>query len=255
VRDALGSVQTLLVLGGGSEIGLATARSLASERTRSVILAARDPDRLEAAAGELRAAGASDVELVAFDATDYASHEAFVERVFDRDGDIDAVVLAFGVLGDQSQLERDAAAARELIETNLVGAVSVTIPLVLRLRRQGHGTLVVLSSVAAERPRRANFIYGASKAGLDAFAQGLADALVGTGVDVVVVRPGFVHTKMTAGLDPAPLSTTPEVVADAIATALRRPAHTVWVPSQLRAVMSVMRHLPRPLFRRIAARQ
>jgi len=255
VKDALGSVQTLLVLGGGSEIGLATARSLARERTRSVILAARDPARLEPAARELREAGASDVELVEFDAVEYASHERFVDRLFDREADIDAVVLAFGVLGDQSQLERDPAAARELLETNLVGAVSVTIPLVDRLRRQGHGTIVVLSSVAAERPRRANFIYGASKAGLDAFAQGLADSLVGTGVDVVVIRPGFVHTKMTAGLDPAPLSTTPEAVAEAIASALRRPTHTVWVPSQLRAVMAVLRHLPRPLFRRVAARQ
>jgi decaprenylphospho-beta-D-erythro-pentofuranosid-2-ulose 2-reductase len=255
VKDALGSVQTLLVLGGGSEIGLATARSLARERTRSVILAARAPDRLADAADELRNAGAADVELVDFDATDYASHGAFVDRVFERDGDIDAVLLAFGVLGDQSRLERDPAAARVLLETNLVGAVSVTLPIVERLRRQGHGTVVVLSSVAAERPRRANFIYGASKAGLDAFAQGLGDSLAGTGVDVVVIRPGFVRTKMTAGLEPAPFATTPDAVADAIATALRTSAHTVWVPSPLRAVMSVMRHLPRPVFRRLAARQ
>ena len=117
---------------------------------------------------------------------------------------------------------------------------------------QAHGTLIVLSSVAAERPRRSNFVYGASKAGLDAFAQGLGDALAGTGVDVMVVRPGFVRTKMTAGLKPAPLSTTPDAVAGAIVDGLRRGAHTVWVPPALRSVMSIVRHLPRPLFRRLS---
>jgi decaprenylphospho-beta-D-erythro-pentofuranosid-2-ulose 2-reductase len=252
MRDALGGVQTLLVLGGGSEIGLASASALARERTRRIILAARDPQRLRGAADELRAAGAAEVELVEFDATAYASHEGFVERVFEGDGDIDAVLLAFGVLGDQARLERDPAAARRLLETNLVGAVSVTLPIAERLRRQGHGTLVVLSSVAGERPRRANFVYGASKAGLDAFAQGLADSLAGSGVDVVVVRPGFVHTKMTAGLEAAPFATTPDAVAAAIVDSLRSSPHTVWVPARLRLVMAVLRHLPRPLFRRLA---
>lgn len=251
MRDALGSVQSLLVLGGGSEIGLATARTLVAARTRSVTLAAREPERLEAAAQELKAAGAEQVDLIAFDATDYSSHEAFADKVFSNGNDVDAVLLAFGVLGSQDELERDAGASRRLLETNFVGAVSVAIPIVERLRRQGHGTLVVLSSVAGERPRRANFIYGASKSGLDAFAQGLRDSLTGTGVDVVVVRPGFVRTKMTEGMEAAPFATTPEVVAEAIAAALRSRPHTVWVPSQLRYVMAVLRHLPRPIFRRL----
>ena len=117
-----------------------------------------------------------------------------------------------------------------MIETNFVGLVSVLIPIAERMRRQGHGTIVVLSSVAAERPRRANFVYGASKAGLDAFAQGLGDALVGAGVHVLVVRPGFVRTKMTAGRAAAPFAVTPDAVADAIAGGLRSGAHTIWVP-------------------------
>jgi decaprenylphospho-beta-D-erythro-pentofuranosid-2-ulose 2-reductase len=252
VKDALGRPQTLLVLGGASEIGLATARALVREGTASVVLAARDAERLRGEADELRAAGAESIELVDFDATDFDAHEELVERVFDRAGDVDAVLVAFGVLGDQERLEHDAAAARALLETNLVGAVSVTVPIADRLRRQGHGTIVVLSSVAGERPRRANFVYGASKAGLDAFAQGLGDALAGTGVDVVVVRPGFVTTKMTAGLEPAPFATTADAVAGAIVAALRTTPHTVWVPAQLRAVMAVLRHMPRPVFRRIA---
>jgi decaprenylphospho-beta-D-erythro-pentofuranosid-2-ulose 2-reductase len=251
VKDALGSVQSLLVLGGGSEIGLATARSLVRGRTRTVILAARRPAELSQAAAALLEAGARSVERVEFHATDLQGHEALVNGIFDRDEDIDVVLVAFGVLGDPDGDWADADAARSLIETNFAGAVSVILPIVARLRRQGHGTLVVLSSVAAERPRRSNFVYGASKAGLDAFAQGLGDALTGTGVDVMVVRPGFVRTKMTAGRTAAPFATTPEAVADAIADGLRRGAHTVWIPPVLRWVMSAVRHLPRPLFRRL----
>jgi decaprenylphospho-beta-D-erythro-pentofuranosid-2-ulose 2-reductase len=159
--------------------------------------------------------------------------------------------VAVGVLGDQALSERDPDAAVEVFETNLVGPVAVLVRAGERLRAQGHGAIVVLSSVAAERPRRANFVYGASKAGLDAFAQGLGDALVGTGVDVLVVRPGFVRTKMTAGLPEAPFATTPEAVADEIADALARRAHTIWVPRRLRLVMAVLRLLPRPLFRQL----
>jgi decaprenylphospho-beta-D-erythro-pentofuranosid-2-ulose 2-reductase len=110
---------------------------------------------------------------------------------------------------------------------------------------------VVLSSVAGERVRKSNFVYGGSKAGLDGLAQGLGDSLVGSGVDVIIVRPGFVHTKMTEGMSPPPFSTQPEAVATAIIGALRRRTPVVWVPKVLRPVMAVTRHLPRPLFRRL----
>lgn len=251
MRDSLGAVQSVLVLGGGSEIGLATVRELVTRRARKVVLAARDAGRLEESAAELRARGADEVELVDFDARDTRSHPEFVQEVFDRHGDLDLVLLAFGVLGDEDEYRREGEAAVEVVETNFTGAVSVGIPVANHLQRQGHGTLVALSSVAAERARRSNFVYGASKAGLDAFCQGLGDSLQGSGVGVVVVRPGFVKTKMTAGRDPAPLSTTPDAVAKAIVNGVARGAHTVWVPPPLRLVMSVLRHLPRPLFRRL----
>ena len=244
MRDALGEVQSVLVLGGTSEIGVATARALAERRARTVVLAARDPSRCAAAADSLRAAGAERVESVAFDARDTASHSAFVDDVFNRFGDIDLALVAFGVLGDSDQ-------AIEMAEVNFTGAASVMLPLAERMKSQGHGTLVVLSSVAGERARKSNFAYGASKAGVDAFAQGLGDALAGTGVHVMVVRPGFVHTKMTRGMDAAPLSTTPEAVAGEIVKGLARGAHTVWAPPPLRLVMSVLRHVPRPIFRRL----
>ena len=253
MTDALGSPQSVLVLGGGSDIGLAITRRLVARRARTVVLAGRHPENLKAHADELRDLGAEGVHVLPFDATDTDSHESFVAEVFAAHGDFDLVLLAFGVLGDQEEAERDPSAAVEILQTNFVGAVSVALPVAARLRAQGHGTLAVLSSVAGERVRRANFVYGASKAGLDAFCQGLGDALVGSGARVLVIRPGFVHTKMTAGRPAAPLSTTPEAVADVVVRGLETGAEVVWAPPVLRYVMSGMRHLPRPLFRKIKA--
>jgi decaprenylphospho-beta-D-erythro-pentofuranosid-2-ulose 2-reductase len=251
MKDALGSVQSVLVLGGGSDIALATVRDLVRRRARTVVLAARDPASLQGAADDLRAAGATTVELVAFEARDTAAHDAFVTDVFERVGDGDLALLAFGVLGDQEEAEHDGRAAVDIAEVNYVGSVSVAVPIAQRMRTQGHGTIVALSSVAGERARRSNFVYGSSKAGMDAFFQGLGDSLVGSGVRVMIVRPGFVHTKMTDGMDAAPMSTTPEAVAAAIVQGLARGRETVWVPSTLRYVMSVLRHVPRPVFRKL----
>ncbi|MFI6039081.1 decaprenylphospho-beta-D-erythro-pentofuranosid-2-ulose 2-reductase [Streptomyces sp. NPDC051315] len=249
MKDAFGLPQSLLVLGGSSEIALATARRLIVRRTRTVWLAGRPSTALESAACELRDLGA-DVRVVAFDALDPESHEAVLGKVF-AEGDVDMVLLAFGVLGDQAHDERDPVAAVRVAQTNYTGAVSSGLVAARALQAQGHGSLVVLSSVAGERARRANFIYGSSKAGLDAFAQGLGDALHGTGVHVMVVRPGFVRSEMTAELDEPPFATTPETVATAIELGLRRRSETVWVPGLLRVVMSVLRHMPRGLFRKL----
>lgn len=251
MRDALGEVQSVLVLGGTSEIAVATVGELARRRARTVILGVRDPGRAGSAERSARAAGATTVETVRFDADEVESHESFVDDAFDRHGDIDLVLLAFGVLGDADRAATSGPVAAGVARTNFVGATSVAIPVARRLRDQGHGTLVVLSSVAGERVRRSNFVYGASKAGLDGFAQGLGDWLHGSGAEVMVVRPGFVRTKMTAGLDPAPLATSPEAVARAIVRGLARRSSTVWVPTALRPVMAVLRHLPRALFRRL----
>jgi decaprenylphospho-beta-D-erythro-pentofuranosid-2-ulose 2-reductase len=251
VKDALGTVQSVLVLGGASEIGVAIAAELAGPRHAAVVLAARRPDDLTVEVAALQAAGAGRVETLAFDADDTDSHEGFVRRAAETVGDLDVVVLAFGLLGDQ---EADAAGgdgAVRLARTNYLGAVSVSLAVARQLRRQGHGTLVVLSSVAGERVRRANFIYGSTKAGLDGFAQGLADDLVGSGAGVLIVRPGFVKGRMTAGMDPAPMATTPDAVADAVAKALAGGREVIWVPGVLRPVFAVFRHLPRPVWRRL----
>jgi decaprenylphospho-beta-D-erythro-pentofuranosid-2-ulose 2-reductase len=249
MKDSLGSAQTLLVLGGTSDIAMSTARKMAAQRTKKIYLAGRPSRALEDNAAELRQLGAV-VETVAFDAAVTEEHEKTLTEVFGH-GDVDVVLMAFGVLGDQAEDEKDPVRAAAVAHVNYTGAVSAGVVCAQALRKQGHGALVVLSSVASERARKANFIYGSSKAGLDAFAQGLGDSLVGTGVHVMVVRPGFVETKMTAGMEKAPLSTTPEAVAEAILTGLRRGSHTVWVPGALRFVMSGLRHVPRPIFRKL----
>jgi decaprenylphospho-beta-D-erythro-pentofuranosid-2-ulose 2-reductase len=251
VRNAIGTVQTVLVLGGGSEIGVATARRLVQDGARTVVLAGRRPEAYADAETALRAAGAAEVHRVAFDADDTDSHGRVVQDVVERVGDIDVAVVAFGVLGDQQVDEHDPAAAVAVARTNYLGPVSVLTVLANRLRTQGHGTLVVLSSVAGERVRRSNYVYGSSKAGLDGFATGLADALHGSGARVLVVRPGFVRTKMTAGMEPVPFTATADDVAEAVAKGLRGTATVVWVPGVLRVVMSVLRHVPRPVFRRL----
>jgi decaprenylphospho-beta-D-erythro-pentofuranosid-2-ulose 2-reductase len=249
MKDSLGAAQSLLVLGGSSDIAMATARKMAAARTEKIFLAGRPSQRLEDNAAELRTLGAT-VEVVSFDAAATDDHDKVLSQVF-ATGDVDVVLMAFGVLGDQAEDEKDPARAAAVAHVNYTGAVSSGIVVAQALKKQGHGALVVLSSVAGERARKSNFIYGSSKAGLDAFAQGLGDSLIGTGVHVMVVRPGFVDTKMTHGMEKAPLATTPEAVADAIITGLRRGSHTVWAPGAFRYVMSGLRHVPRPLFRKL----
>jgi len=168
MKDAFGAPQSLLVLGGTSEIGLATARRLIARRTRRVHLAGRPSPALDSAAQQLRGLGA-EVHVVGFDALDPGSHEEVLGKVF-AEGDIDAVLLAFGVLGDQARDEQEPLSAVRVAATNYTGAVSASLVCGAALQRQGHGSLVVLSSVAGERARRENFIYGSSKAGLDAYA-------------------------------------------------------------------------------------
>ena len=241
-----GTERRVLLIGGTSEIGLAIVRRLGAETPVRAFLLGRDRDRLAAAAATLPGA---EYELLEADALD--THEALIGGAFDRTGGFDVVILAVGVLGGQAGLDSDRSVSEAVMRVNFLGAGSLLLASLGALRRQGRGTMVVLSSVAAERARKSNAIYGAAKAGLDALAQGLADSLAGTGVSMLVIRPGFVRTRMTAGLDSAPFATTAEAVADATVKALAGRGHTVWVPTTLRYVFAVLRHLPRPIYRRL----
>ena len=247
--NAVGIPQSVLLLGGTSDIGLAVLERLAAGSRLRAVLAARPSPRREAAAERLRAAG-HDVRAVDFDAEDVAGHARTLDEAFSS-GDVDVAVVAFGVLGDQERAWQDPAAAVHLMQVNCTAAVSTGVLLGERMRRQGHGAVIALSSVAGERPRRSNFVYGASKAGMDAFYTGLREALRPDGVRVIVVRPGFVRGRMTQGLPAAPLSTTPEAVAEVTARALVERRDVVWAPPLLRVVMSGVRHLPAAVFRRL----
>jgi NAD(P)-dependent dehydrogenase (short-subunit alcohol dehydrogenase family) len=241
----------LLVLGGRSEIGVAVAERLVRQGADTVVLAARRSGELESEVARLKQAGAAAVHTVEFDADDVAGHEDLLAKITAGHGPLDTVVTAFGILGDQSRAERDTAHALSIVHTDYVAHVSVLTVLANVLRAQGHGRLVVFSSVAGVRVRRANYVYGSAKAGLDGFASGLADALHGTGVRLLLVRPGFVIGRMTAGMSPAPFSSTPDQVADATVAALRKGRGVVWVPGVLRPVFFGMRLLPQSVWRRL----
>lgn len=234
-----------LLVGGTSEIGLAIVRRLGADR---VWLLGRDGPGLAQAAAHFDGPA---VEVGLLDADDLGAHREAIERAFVQADGFDVVVIAVGVLGAQAGLDADPHEAVEVMRVNFLGAGSLLLECLRQMRRRGNGTLILLSSVAAERPRASNPIYGAAKAGLDALAQGLSDAIASSGVRVLVVRPGFVKSRMTARLEPAPFATTPEEVARATVAALRGRAETVWVPGRLRLIFAILRHLPRSIYRRL----
>jgi decaprenylphospho-beta-D-erythro-pentofuranosid-2-ulose 2-reductase len=244
------SGRRVVVLGGTSEIALAIVRELSAIEPREVALLGRDGARLAQAADEL-GARCEYVSTIEVDADDIERHEAAVATAFERLGGADIVIVAVGLLGERGGLPYDLNGALDVLRVNVVGAGSLLLQAARRLDAQRHGTLIVLSSVAGERVRRSSVVYGASKAGLDGLAQGLGDALHARGVRVMVVRPGFVHTRMTRGLDAAPLATDPGAVARAVVRGLDRGDAVVWVPGSLRWLMLVVRLLPRAIFRRL----
>ncbi|GAA4661836.1 SDR family NAD(P)-dependent oxidoreductase [Gordonia humi] len=246
---------TIVLFGGRSEIGVATASRLAAGR--EVVLAARRPDDLAVETRVLQAAGATAVHTVAFDADDIASHPGLIEAVVADHGPIEAAIVAFGVLGDGARAETDVEHALAIAHTDYYAQISVITPLAVALRAQGSGTIIAFSSIAGVRARKANYVYGSTKAGLDAFVSGLSDALHDTGVRVLLARPGFVVGAMTrdlmaSGVKPAPMSVTADQVADAVATAYRRGRREVWIPGPLRAAAFAMRLVPRFVWRRLS---
>lgn len=246
--DALGGAQRVLVLGGGSELAAATLAALDLRPGASVVLAGRSvavldlgPD-VTVSALEWDAAGGA------------AAADEVIAAAITVLGDLDLVLATAGVLGDQASAEASTAVAVDVLNVNLIGVGAVCLAAGRALKLQGHGILVVFSSVAGLRARRDNFVYGASKAGLDALASGLADSLVGSGARVLVVRPGFVHGRMTAGMTPAPFATTPAAVGAAVAAALASGAAVVHVPRQLGLLFRVLQQVPRPVWRKLSAR-
>ena len=243
-----GKRRTALVIGATSDIGRAIARELAGGGC-ALQLAARDTVRLEREARDLRVRTGAAV----------AAHRC---DVLDEDGGVslldildplpDAAVCVVGLLGDQAENQRDGRAAERVMRTNYVGPALLMGALAERFERRGRGVLVGVSSVAGERGRAANYVYGSAKAGFTAFLSGLRGRLAASGVHVVTVKPGFVRTRMTAGMDlPARLTATPEEVAARVVVAIQRRRDVVYVRRVWRPIMFVLRTLPESLFKRL----
>ncbi|MCP1388144.1 decaprenylphospho-beta-D-erythro-pentofuranosid-2-ulose 2-reductase [Corynebacterium sp. TA-R-1] len=251
--NAVGQAQHILLLGGTSEIGLAIACELISRGGNpTVTLAAREGSpRIDDAVATVQAAGAGQVRLIDFDALDFAAHPGVIDAAF-ADGDVDVAVVAFGTLGDQEELWQDQAKAVASAQTNYTAPVSVGVLLGQAMKRQGHGTIIAMSSVAGQKVRRSNFVYGASKAGMDGFYLQLGEALREDGVHVTVVRPGQVRTKMTDGLKEAPLTVDKEEVAEAAVSAALKGERTVFVHKLFAPITFVLQHIPAPIMRRLS---
>jgi decaprenylphospho-beta-D-erythro-pentofuranosid-2-ulose 2-reductase len=252
MQDAFGHPQSVVVFGGTSDIARAILQRLIALGCHKVVLAGRDSAALQNAHDEAVAAGARTVHEVVFDALDVSNVETVVDQCFSAtDGDVDMVLMALGVLGDQATDELDASGTVSSMLATTVWPAAALAASFARMQKQGHGQLVVLSSVAGVRVRRANYVYGSAKAGLDAYAVGLSEAARGTGVGVSIVRPGFVHTKMTEGMKAAPFSTDRTSVADAVMAGLEKRQTIIWAPAPLRIVFNVFKLLPQSVWRRL----
>jgi decaprenylphospho-beta-D-erythro-pentofuranosid-2-ulose 2-reductase len=244
-----GAGKTVLVLGATSAIANAYARQRAAAGGR-LVLVGRQPARLDAVAADLTARGAAAVAIVATDLADMADAEPRFADMIARLGPPDEVILAYGVLGEQAAAQDSAEETRRLIDVNFTSAALWLQLAAKHLVADGRPrTLVVIGSVAGDRGRQSNYVYGAAKAGLDAFAEGLAHRLHRTNVRVVTVKPGFVDTPMTAHLDRSgPLWAKPEAIAGAIDRAVQKGSRVVYAPWFWRPIMTAVRFAPRPLF-------
>ena len=249
--DSTGMPQSAVLLGGTSEIGLAILDELAMRRLERVVLAGRDRESLEQARSRLEEPGKVKATVVVCDVTNESDVAALVEQAAEILGAVDLLLVATGDLGTADLAELPPARVLSMFATNAGGPAAAMVSFASLMSRQGFGRIVVLSSVAGLRVRRANFVYGAGKAALDGFSLGLADAVRDDGVEVMVVRPGFVRTRMTAGMSEAPLSTDAAAVATAVVRGLERSESVVYVPAALGAVFLLLRMLPRAVFRRL----
>jgi short-subunit dehydrogenase len=240
----------VLILGAGSGIAQATARLYAAE-SAIIGLAGRNAGRLAAIADDLRARGAARVETFDVDFT-VAGALPTLAAIAGKLGGVDHVILAYGVYGEHSLAERDPTVAQSIIDVNFCSAAAWTLAVADLLERQGRGSLVVLGSVAGDRGRRANYIYGAAKAGLATLVEGISHRFRGTGPRVVIVKPGPTDTAMTAGMAKGgPLWASPEAVAAVVRKAADSGGPVVYAPARWRLIMAIIRMIPAPIFNKM----
>lgn len=248
-----GTYKSLMLIGGTSEIGLATVRELASRsKPEKIILAGRPSRTLTETITTLKEEyPGTNLEFVEMDLTSTGDLSDKTDRAL-RENQTDLVILAAGILSPEPARKEDTV---RTVQVNYLGPVEVCSQVIENFKNNGLGTLVILSSVAAVRPRSDNYLYGSTKSGLDFWARGAAETLRGTNIHLLVVRPGMVETKMTHGLGKAPLTCKPEDVAKAILRGLEKKSTTVWVPARIKALMIVLSILPGFVYRRLKVRK
>ncbi len=243
-------MKKILIIGATSAIAAATARRYAASGARFCLLG-RDPERLAALAADLRVRGASEVDHDTFVAEDLERHPAMLRQAIDLMGGFDLALIAHGVLSDQATCEHDTAALLDTFDINTLSVLVMLTELANHAEQVRYGTIAVISSVAGDRGRQSNYVYGASKAAIDVFMSGLRNRLHRSGVAVITIKPGFVRTPMTADLAQGALWAEPDTIAKGIVRAVSKRRNVVYLPGWWRPIMSLIRHLPEALFKRL----
>jgi decaprenylphospho-beta-D-erythro-pentofuranosid-2-ulose 2-reductase len=243
-------MRNILIIGANSAIAKAVARACAEDHARLFLLA-RDSALLAQQKQDLEIRGAAAVDFAPLDVTHFSLHEAVLEQALDTLGSIDLAVLCHGSLPDQAQCAEHFDAALEQFNINALSTISLLTLLGNHMRERGHGCIAVVTSVAGDRGRPSNFVYGAAKGMVSQYLQGLRGRLFPHGVHVVDVRPGFVDTPMTAHLRKGPLWSSPERIAACLLDGVRQRRHTVYAPGYWRVIMAVVRAIPDALFKRL----
>jgi decaprenylphospho-beta-D-erythro-pentofuranosid-2-ulose 2-reductase len=242
--------KSVLILGATSAIARSTAGAFAA-KDYSLYLAGRDLSELERLASDLKIRYRTEVRYGAFEAEDYDSHTKFIERVKGEMGELEGVLLAFGYLGDQQLTARDSAERVTVIARNLTGAINLLEPLAAYLEHQGTGFIIGISSVAGDRGRQSNYIYGSAKGGFTIYLQGLRNRLFRAGVRVMTVKAGFVDTAMTYGMPGLFFVAPPAYVGEQILHALEKGHDVTYIPWFWRYIMLVLKVLPESIFKRL----
>jgi len=241
-------MKNVLILGATSDMAQAIAKKYAAEGW-GLTLAALEMDLLVPIASDLKVRSDVELQIRDFNATDYASHQALYESLEHKP---DAVIACFGYMGDQLDARTDMAEVQRTIDINFTGMVSVLNIIAADFEKRGNGTIAAISSVAGDRGRQSNYIYGSAKAGLTAYLSGLRNRLAKKGVHVMTIKPGFVHTKMTESMAlPAALTASPEQVAEAVYRGMQRGSNTIYILWMWRFIMLVIKHIPEFIFKKM----
>jgi len=241
--------EAVLILGATSAIARATAAAFAA-KGKPIYLAARDLDELRRSAADLHLRYGVEVRYGLFDAEQTETHAAFLQSVIDEMQGLRGVVLAFGYLGDQ-QAARDFSVGAKVIASNFTGAASILSHCANYFEPLQRGFIIGISSVAGDRGRQSNYVYGAAKGALSLYLQGLRNRLFASGVRVITVKPGFVDTAMTYGLPGLFLVASPQAIGERIVAALDKSADVVYLPWFWRYIMLIIKHIPEPIFKRL----